>query len=279
MSGDALGAAVSLYRAELPLSARSAFLTHGVATWGVLFGGWLLFCSLIEFSAAKFPRVSQSKLQSAQRTDDPRLRALARKVVTRNWLSVLLQAIVFAPLLKVAFPLHQVATAMTLRGYASFFGFWLVSNDLLFTLFHAAFHEVPGMYRFHKEHHTWKAPFCWMSHAMSLTEASANGIAVMAYPLFHSLYLGRTTPLELVWFVQLVAELIGCIEHSGYDALHPLLIINPAHFPHWLFSTTKKHDDHHRCFNGNYGGYLNLWDVLAGTVIEPGARSQTPKRE
>ena len=41
-------------------------------------------------------------------------------------------------------------------------------------------------------------------------ESGANGIAVMFYPLFHALYLGRTTPIELVWLVQLVAEMIGC---------------------------------------------------------------------
>ena len=61
-----------------------------------------------------------------------------------------------------------------------------------------------------QEHHTWKAPFGWMSHAMTDYESGANGIAVMFYPLFHALYLGRTTPIELVWLVQLVAEMIGC---------------------------------------------------------------------
>ena len=49
-----------------------------------------------------------------------------------------------------------------------------------------------------------------MSHAMTDYESGANGIAVMFYPLFHALYLGRTTPIELVWLVQLVAEMIGC---------------------------------------------------------------------
>ena len=38
-------------------------------------------------------------------------------------------------------------------------------------------------------------------------------------------------------------------------------------FPKWLFSTTKHHDDHHRYFKGNYGGYLAIWDHLMGTKI------------
>ena len=37
---------------------------------------------------------------------------------------------------------------------------------------------------------------------MSFIELAANGVGVMFYPLVHALVLGRTTPLELVWFVQ-----------------------------------------------------------------------------
>lgn len=63
------------------------------------------------------------------------------------------------------------------------------------------------------------------------------------------------------------------IEHSGYNALHPLVFINPDHFPSWMFSTTRHHDDHHKHFKGNYGGYLAVWDVLMGTTIPVGATS------
>ena len=146
---------------------------------------------------------------------------------------------------------------MSFGDFLVFFLIWLVSNDFIFTVFHASFHEIPWLYKFaHKEHHTWKAPFAWMSHAMSATEMGANAVGVMAYPMFHALYLGRATPLELIWFVQLVSQLIGCVEHSGYDALFPLVVVNPKYFPPWLFSTTRHHDDHHRHFKGNYGGYI-----------------------
>jgi sterol desaturase/sphingolipid hydroxylase (fatty acid hydroxylase superfamily) len=87
---------------------------------------------------------------------------------------------------------------------------------------------------------------------MSSTELAANGIGVMFYPIFHATVLGRTTPLELIWFIQLVSQLIGCIEHSGFDALHPLVVVNPSYFPSWLFSTTRHHDDHHKHFQGMY---------------------------
>ena len=63
----------------------------------------------------------------------------------------------------------------------------------------------------------------WMSHAMSSYEATANGCAVMFWPFVHAFALHRPTSIELVWAVQVAAQLTGCIEHSGYDALHPLV--------------------------------------------------------
>ena len=266
----------SLYRAEFELPLRdSAFATHGLATFAILLGGWILFCSSIDLIAVAVPAIRASKLQPSEKVDDIRLRALARRTVTRQWISVLVQATAFAPLLKAAFPLHQVSTAMAPSQYAAFLAAWFVTNDFLFTCFHAAFHEGPAWLYVaaHKEHHTWRAPFAWMSHAMSSHEAAANGLALMFYPLFHALWLQRTTPLELVWLCQLVGQLIGCIEHSGYDALCPLVLINPKRFPPWLFSTTKHHDDHHRLLRGNYGGYLAIWDELLGTTIPEGATS------
>ena len=264
---------VTLYSSELPINWKSAFFTHGVSTWAVLFGGWVLFCVVIEWLGDNVASIKASKLQSVATTNDPDLRAIARRTVTRNWVLVLVQTFMFAPFLKIAFPLGHVQT-MSLQQYAFFFALWAVSNDFLFTMFHTLFHEIPWLYKFaHKEHHTWKAPFVWMSHAMSFTEMTANAVGVMFYPLFHAFVLHQTTPMELVWTVQLVSQLIGCIEHSGYNALPPLLLIKANYFPAWLFSTTQSHDDHHRYFQGNYGGYLAVWDAIMGTTILPGKTS------
>jgi len=260
-----------LYASELPLSTSSAFITHGASTWGVLLCGWLSFCFLIDLFAENVEYIRRSKIQSYEKTADPKLRALARETVTRNWLFVLVQTIAWAPFLKLAFPLWKNETnkAISLLDFVSFYAISLVSADFLFTVFHTLFHEIPWLYKFaHKEHHTWKSPYVWMSHAMSFTELAANGISVMAYPLFHSVVLSKTTSLEMVWSIQLIAQLIGCIEHSGYAALNPLVIINADQFPSWLFTTTKHHDDHHKYFQGNYGGYLAIWDYLMGTELQ-----------
>eukprot|EP01051_Picozoa_sp_SAG22_P001417 SAG22_NODE_55_length_23749_cov_24.622918_9_plen_311_part_00 len=260
----------ALYGAELSLGRDGAFVTHGAATFAALLGSWLLFCLGVEALAAAVPAVRASRLQPPGRPERERgLRAAAAALAARRWADIAVQVALFAPLLKLAFPLQQ-RHAMSWPEGAAFFLAWFVSNDALFTLFHRAFHESPRLYKFaHKQHHKWTAPFCWMSHAMSATEAGANGLAVMFWPLVHALVLRRTTPLELVWLVQCVSQLIGVIEHSGYAALNPLVVVPPDSewLPPWLFSSTRHHDDHHRLFKGNYGGYLAVWDVLMGTVI------------
>ena len=83
---------------------------------------------------ATIPYVKASKLQSEEATGDPKLRALAKKVVTRQWISVASQAILFAPFLKAVFPLHQWRTAMSPVEYGTFLLIWFVSNDFLFTV-------------------------------------------------------------------------------------------------------------------------------------------------
>jgi len=56
---------------------------------------------------------------------------------------------------------------------------------------------------------------------------------------------------------------MGLYVHSGLEF-----------FPRWWnktwltkwFITATFHDQHHRNFKGNYGGYTTLWDRLCGTV-------------
>ena len=264
------GRVSALYHAELVTAAphQSAFVTHGVATWAVLFFSWVMFCTLIDLAAAQLPWVTTTKLQSDAVTGDARVRAKARRIVAARWTEIFVLTLVFAPLLKATFPLGRWDDSLDWPQLCWFFALWFVTNDLLFTAAHRCFHEYPALYQLaHKQHHAYTAPFAWMSHAMSSIEAGANGVAVMFVPIVHAVVLGRCTPLELVWTCQVTAQLIGCIEHSGYNGLPPLLVINPTRFPPWMFSTTRHHDDHHRYFKGNYGGYFAFWDVLMGTTI------------
>jgi Delta7-sterol 5-desaturase len=51
--------------------------------------------------------------------------------------------------------------------------------------------------------------------------------------------------------------------HSGYEFLPRWW--NKSWATKW-FITTTFHDQHHKFFNFNYGGYTTLWDWVCGTV-------------
>ena len=116
-------AIMEIYRLELtsnvPLT--SAFMTHGLCTFLILCGGWTCFCLAIDLLAARVKVIKASKLQGSKTTANPALRALARRVVIRNWITILLQTVLFAPLLKAVFPLqrHLSEPAMAPQEYAT----------------------------------------------------------------------------------------------------------------------------------------------------------------
>ena len=123
------------------------------ATSTVKCGSWVLFCFGIDLLGARVRAIRVSKLQSDEATGNPQLREQARRLVAARWADILVQTILFAPLLKAAFPLGQ-RTAMSWVQLLTFFGAWLISNDFLFTMAHRCFHEFPTLYRFaHKQHH------------------------------------------------------------------------------------------------------------------------------
>ena len=112
----------------------------------MLFGSWLVFCLTIDWLGTNVSAVAASKLQPDEKTDDPTLRASARALVTTRWLEILTQTLLFAPLLKAAFPLHQ-RQALSAAEYGVFLATWFVSNDMLFTVFQ--FSPLP---------HVWDVP-------------------------------------------------------------------------------------------------------------------------
>ena len=106
-----------MYLDELHFSADSAFVTHGLCTFLVLVFGWASCCFAIDILANNIESVRRSKIQPSRKTDDPELRKLAKQVVIRNWVTVLLQAVLGAPLLKAAFPSYKKETAL---GWSEF---------------------------------------------------------------------------------------------------------------------------------------------------------------
>lgn len=144
---------------------------------------------------------------------------------------------------------------------ASQFAIYFVGFDTYFYWLHRLMHIEPVYTWVHKVHHGSLSPNFMTTLSVSPIESVINGGFV---PIFLVL-------MTFVWPVHdatfaLVAPtniIMGLYVHSGFEF-----------FPRWWnkswltkwFITATFHDQHHRYFKGNYGGYTTIWDRLCGTV-------------
>ena len=129
--------------------------------------------------------------------------------------------------------------------------------DTWFYWWHRAMHKEP-MYRLvHKVHHWSTSPNLASTTQVTPLESLINGGFV---PLFTALFTVHAETAALILPTTIV---MGLYVHSGYEF-----------FPRWWnrswatkwFITATFHDQHHRYFNCNYGGYTTIWDRICGTV-------------
>jgi sterol desaturase/sphingolipid hydroxylase (fatty acid hydroxylase superfamily) len=133
-----------------------------------------------------------------------------------------------------------------------FFGF-----DTWFYWNHRLMHIEPVYTWIHKIHHGSISPNPLTSLSESPIEAVINGLWV---PLFTVLVPVHTVTMA---FLVPTSVVMGLYVHSGFEF-----------FPRWWnaswitkwFITATFHDQHHRYFKGNYGGYTTIWDRLCGTM-------------
>jgi len=135
---------------------------------------------------------------------------------------------------------------------AYFFGF-----DCYFYWFHRLMH-LPPIYRWvHKLHHYSVSPNLLTTLSVSPLESLVNGGFV---PLFLLLLPVHASTMALIGPTNII---MGLYVHSGYEFLprwwHRLWATG------WFISATF-HDQHHRYFSCNYGGYTTIWDRICGTV-------------
>jgi len=131
----------------------------------------------------------------------------------------------------------------------------LVIAELVEYSVHRAFHEVPGLWRFHATHHS--APrLYWLNsvrfHPIDLFLVGACKIIPLAV-------LGAG--IEVFGLVNLFSAVHGAYQHANVPVrLGPL---------NWIFAMTELHRWHHSPrieeANHNYGGNLAVWDVVFGT--------------
>jgi sterol desaturase/sphingolipid hydroxylase (fatty acid hydroxylase superfamily) len=137
--------------------------------------------------------------------------------------------------------------------YAAYF----ILFDTWFYWLHRWMHKEPIYSWVHKIHHKSTSPNLLTTLSVNPLESIINGGFV---PLFLSIVSVHPTTMALITPTNI---LMGLYVHSGYEF-----------FPRWWnrswatkwFITATFHDQHHRYFTCNYGGYTTIWDRLCGTV-------------
>ena len=153
----------------------------------------------------------------------------------------------------IAFNLNPTSWWVNALEYAAyFFGF-----DTYFYWFHRLMHREPIYKWVHKLHHFSTSPNLLTTLSVNPLESIINGGFV---PLFTALLTVHSSTMAWIGPTNII---MGFYVHSGYEF-----------FPRWWnkswatkwFITATFHDQHHRYFNWNYGGYTTLWDWICGTV-------------
>jgi sterol desaturase/sphingolipid hydroxylase (fatty acid hydroxylase superfamily) len=137
------------------------------------------------------------------------------------------------------------------------FAAYFVLFDTWFYWLHRWMHNEP-IYRWvHKIHHKSTSPNLLTTLSVNPLESLINGGFV---PLFAAVFSPHKEAMALIAPFNI---LMGLYVHSGYEFLPRWW--NRSWATKW-FITTTFHDQHHKYFNYNFGGYTPVWDYLCGTV-------------
>jgi len=149
---------------------------------------------------------------------------------------------------------HEHASACAVAGEFAlyFFGF-----DTYFYWLHRLMHLEPIYTWVHKIHHRSISPNLLTTFSVNPLESVINGGFV---PILTSLVTFHQASMVLIGPCSVI---MGLYVHSGFELL-----------PRWWtrswitrwFITATFHDQHHRYFKGNYGGYTTIWDWICGTA-------------
>lgn len=137
------------------------------------------------------------------------------------------------------------------------FGAYFFLFDTYFYWLHRWMHNEPVYSWVHKLHHKSTSPNLLTTLSVNPLESIINGGFV---PLFLTAFTVHDATLALILPTNII---MGLYVHSGYEFLPRWWNRNWA--TKW-FITATFHDQHHRYFTGNFGGYTTIWDRLCGTM-------------
>jgi Delta7-sterol 5-desaturase len=129
--------------------------------------------------------------------------------------------------------------------------------DTYFYWLHRWMHKEPVYSWVHKLHHKSTSPNVLTTLSVNPLESVINGGFV---PLFLSVFTIHDATMALILPTNII---MGVYVHSGYEFMPRWW--NKSWATKW-FITATFHDQHHRYFTGNFGGYTTIWDRLCGTM-------------
>ncbi len=129
--------------------------------------------------------------------------------------------------------------------------------DTWFYWWHRLMHIGPMYTIVHKIHHFSTSPNLLTTFSVSPFESLINGGFL---PLFTAVF---TVHEQSMPFIGATTILLGLYVHSGYEFLPKWW--NRTWLSKW-FITATFHDQHHKYFRWNFGGYTTVWDRICGTM-------------
>lgn len=134
--------------------------------------------------------------------------------------------------------------------------------DTYFYWLHRWMHKEPVYTWVHKWHHKSTSPNLLTTVSVNPLESIINGGFV---PLFLTAFTLVTLPIhkETAALILPTNIVMGLYVHAGYEFLPRWW--NRTWATKW-FITTTFHDQHHKYFNYNFGGYTTIWDYICGTT-------------
>lgn len=134
--------------------------------------------------------------------------------------------------------------------------FFVFLDDFLYYWMHRWMHENKWLLRHvHAVHHQVRNPCALAGNHFHWAELAMTSGLVLVGPILVGAHV------EVVYLWVLLRQLEAADGHTGYhfpwDPLHRLPFYEGAAF----------HDFHHARFQGNYAGFLPLWDRIFGTYV------------
>ena len=134
---------------------------------------------------------------------------------------------------------------------------FLMFTDCLIYWLHRGLHSGK-LYRYiHKDHHRWKVPSPFASHAFHPVDGWIQALPYHIYPFLFPLH-------KVAYLILFVCVNMWTVSiHDGNYRVPELLkpVINGS----------AHHTDHHLFFNYNYGQFFTLWDRIGGSFRVPSA--------